>query len=140
MSASSGAVRGYGSTVRVGVGATPDWTKLVGVEEFEFPDQTPDNEDVTHLESPNDTEEMIRGMKKAATWSLNVQYVPGNETDTVLSDLETSGDHFLLELTAVGADAVEYAAYVNSWRPTGINAKSKMMAVVTMTVLAKVVA
>lgn len=140
MAASSGAVRGYGSTVRIGVGVTPTWTKLVGVEEFEFPDQTPDNEDVTHLESPNDTEETIRGMKKAATWALNVHYVPGNATDVALAAVEASGEHFLLELTAVGADAVEYAAYLNSWRPTGINAKSKMMAVATFTVLAKVVA
>ncbi|TYB83941.1 phage tail tube protein [Oceaniovalibus sp. ACAM 378] len=140
MAASSGAVRGYGSTVRVGVGETPVWTKLVGVEEYEFPDQTPDNEEVTHLESPNDTEEFIRGMKKAPTWALNMHYAPGSESDIALTALEASGADYLLELTAVGADPVEYAAYLNSWRPIGINAKGKMMAVATMTVKAKVVA
>lgn len=138
MSASSGALRGYGSTVRIGRGEPAVWTKIVGVEEFDFPDQTPDNEDVTHLESPGDTEESIRGMKKAANWSINHHYVPGSEIDQLLSAVDDTGEHFLLELTAVGADAVTYAAYMNSYRPTGINPKGKMMAESTMTVMAKV--
>lgn len=137
---SSGAVRGYGSTVRIGRGATPTWTKLTGVEEFEFPDQTPDDVPTTHLESPNDTEEAIPGMRKLASWSLNLQYVPGNATDLLLADLESTSETVLLELTAVGGAATEYAAYVKSWRPTGIKATDKMMAVLSMTVMAKVVA
>lgn len=139
MAASSGAVRGYGSTVRIGVGVTPTWTAITGVEEFEFPDQTPDNEDATHLGSPNDTEESIRGMKKVATWALNHHYVPGSAMDTALAAAEASGADLLLELTAVGADAVEYAAYISSYRPTGINPRGKMMAVTTFAVKAKVV-
>ncbi|WP_428924993.1 phage tail tube protein [Marinibacterium sp. SX1] len=138
MTASSGAVRGYGSTVRIGVGETPTWTKLVGVEEFEFPDQTPENIDTTWLESPDDTMEAIRGMKQVASWSLDIQYVPGSDTDVALSAVEASEEMFLLELTARGAAAVTYAAYLNSWRPTGISAVNKMMANATFTVMAKV--
>lgn len=137
---SSGAVRGYGSTVRIGRGETPVWTKLTGVEEFEFPDQTPDDVPTTHLESPNDTEEAIPGMRKLAAWSIGLHYVPGNDTDVLLADLEDTGEDVILEITAVGATAVQYAAYVKSWRPTGIKANDKMMAQLSMTVKAKVVA
>lgn len=139
MAASSGAVRGYGSTVRVGVGATPEWTVLSGVEEFEFPDQTPDNEDATHLGSPNDTEEAIRGMKKVAVWPLNLHYVPGLPTDVVLTGLDATEEDFILELTPVGATPRQFACFLNSWRPTGIGPRGKMMAVATITVKGELV-
>ena len=131
-------MRGIWFLFRIGTGNSPTWVKLVGVEEFDFPDQTPDNEDVTHLESPGDTEEAILGMKKAVTWSLNLHYVPGSTTDTALSGVEATRETFLLGLKAVGATEVQFSAYLNSYRPTGINAKGKMMAVATFTVLAKV--
>ena len=140
MAASSGVTRGYGSTVRAGVGEVPDWTKLVGIEEFDFPDQTPDDIDVTHLESPGDTEESINGMKKAVDWDLNLQYAPNSDTDVLLTGLVASGEDFLLEIKAVGATARKWAAYVKSYRPTGINPKGKMMAVAKIRVKAEVVA
>ncbi|WP_376872381.1 phage tail tube protein [Albirhodobacter sp. R86504] len=139
MSASSGVTRGYGSTVRIGVGETPTWTKLVGVEEFDFPDQTPDDIDTTHLESPGDTEESINGMKKAVDWDLAIQYAPGSATDVLLTGLMVSGEDFLLEIKAVGATERTWAAYVKSYRPTGINAKSKMMATAKIRVKAEVI-
>lgn len=134
------AVRGYGSTVEIGVGDPAVFTKLLGVEEFEFPDQTPDLVDATHLESPNDTEESIAGMKKQADWSVQIQYAPGGATDTLLEGLADTGETVQLKLTPNGGSASTYAAYVRSWRPTQINAKDKMMATLTMTVMAKVVA
>lgn len=139
MTVSSGAVRGHGSFVRIGRGATPAWTKLVGVEEFDFPDQVPDDIDTTHLESPGDTEEAIPGMNKMAAWQVNTQYVPGNDTDVLLSDLADSKEHVILELNVVGAAAPkQFVAYVKGWRPTGIKSKDKMMAQLSMTVMAKV--
>lgn len=139
MAASSGAVRGYGSTVKIIVGSgSPVTTSIVGVEEFEFPDQTPDNEDVTHLTSPGDTEEAIRGMKKVAVWALNHHYVPDSDMDVALAAVDASGEDFVLELKAAGATAVQYAAYLNSYRPTGISPRGKMMAVSTFTIKAVV--
>jgi len=141
MPASSGAVRGYGSTVRIGVGETPTWTAIVGIQDLEFPDQTPDSIDVTHLTSPGDTEEMVRDMKKAVSWPLTHHYVPGSAMDTALAAVEASGEDFILEIKANGADAVEYAAYLSSYRPTTIQPKgSVMQAISTFVVKAKVVA
>ncbi len=140
MAASSGVTRGYGSTVRAGVGEVPTFTTIVGVEEFDMPDQTPDDIDVTHLNSPGDTEESIPGMKKAVDWDLNIQYAPGSDTDVLLTSLRVSGEDFLLEIKAVGAEARTWAAYVKNYRATGINAKGKMMSVAKIRVKAEVVA
>ena len=138
---SSGAVRGYGSTVKTIVGDPAVTTDIVGLVDFEFPDQTPGNIDVTHHGSPGDTEEMIRDMKPAATWALNHHYVPDSDMDVALSALAESGETFILEITAKNAPAVQFKAYLNSYRPTGIAPKgSVMLAVSTFTVMAKVVA
>lgn len=140
MPASSGAVRGYQSTVKIIVGEDPDevTTQILGITEFEFPDQTRPNIDATHLNSPGDTEEHIPDMKVAPTWALNHHYVPGSDMDVALSAVEASLEDFILEITAVGADPVQYAAYLNGYRPTGISPKGIMMATSTFTVKAKI--
>jgi hypothetical protein len=140
MAASSGAVRGYGSTVKIKVGETPVVTSIVGIGEFEFPDQTRDNLDATCLTSPNDTEEAIQDMKKVAVWALSHHYVPKSDMDVALSALEASGETFILEIKAIGADPVEYVVYLNGYVPTGISPKGIMMAKSTFTVQAKIAA
>ncbi len=142
MPASSGAVRGYQSKVKIIVGVDPAavTTEIVGITDFEFPDQTRGNLDATHLSSPGDTEEYIPDMKPAPTWALSHHYVPGSEMDLALAGVAASLEDFILEITAVGADPVQYAAYLNGYRPTAISPKGIMMATSTFTVKAKIVA
>ena len=140
MPASSGAVRGYQSTVKiiVGVEASAVTTPIVGITDFEFPDQTRGNLDATHLGSPGDTEEYIPDMKPAPTWALSHHYVPDSAMDVALSGVRDSMEDFILEITAVGADPVQYVAYCNGYRPTAISPKGIMMATSTFTVKAKI--
>lgn len=138
MAASSGVTLGHGTTVRVGVGAGPTWTTLNGVEEAQFPDQTPDDVDTTHLGSPGETEESIAGLKKVGSLTLPIQYAPGGPTDTLLSGLADTHEDVVLEIVPKGGSTHRWAAYVNSWRPTDINAKGKMMAELVLKVKAKI--
>ena len=142
MPASSGAVRGYLSTVKiiVGVEASAVTTPIVGITDFEFPDQTRGNIDATHLGSPGDTEEFIPDMKPAPTWALSHHYVPDSDMDVALTGVAESLEDFILEITANGADPVQYVAYLNGYRPTAISPKGIMMATSTFTVKAKIVA
>lgn len=140
MSASSGAVRDNGSTVRIGVGADPVvWTNIPGIDEVDFPDQTRPNLDVTHLESPGDTEETIRGMKPVAEWSKTMHYVEGSDADVALVALDASGDTFIMEFKPGAGAARQYSAYVNGYVPSGINPKGVMMAKLTVTIQAEIV-
>jgi hypothetical protein len=139
--ASSGAARGVGATVRIGVGETPTWTTLVGIESFDHPDQTPPEIDATHLASPDDTEESIRGMKPVAGWSVDLHHVPGGATHTLLIGLEDTGESVQLELVdKTGATAVTYGGYVKSYVPKGIGPKDKMMATLNMAIQARITA
>lgn len=137
--ASSGAVRGTGSTVRAGAGDPVVWTTLLGVEQFDFPDQSPSELDATHLGSPNDTEEAIPGMKPISVWSVDLHYVPDSDTDTLLTSLESSRDLMQLGLKAGSADEVVFGGYVKSYVPKGIGPKGKMMATLSVVVMATII-
>lgn len=134
----SGAVRGKGSKVRVGVGDPVAWTDLKGIESFDFPDQSPPELDATTLESPGDTEEAIAGMKPVAVWSVDLHYVPASATDTVLAGLVASKEVIQLGLTAGTAAERTFAGYVKSYVPKGLGPKGVMMATVSVVVQAEI--
>lgn len=141
MAASSGVTLGYGTRIRIGRGTNPiTWTIIKGVEEAQFPDQTPTDVDVTWLESPGRTEESIRGLNTVATFTLPMQYAPGSETDILLSELEAEGsdEDVILEITPSDGGAHRWAAYVNSYRMTSATAKDKKMAEAVFKVKAKI--
>lgn len=137
---SSGAIRGAGSTVRVGVGDPVAWTTLAGIESFDFPDQTRPELDTTHLGSPNDTEEAIPGMRPVAVWSVDLHHVPGSPTEVLLAGLENTGEPLQLGLKAGGAAATEkvFAGYVKGYIPKGIGPKNIQMATLSVIVQAQI--
>ena len=137
---SSGAVRGTGATVRVGVGDPVTWITLAGIETFDFPDQTRSELDTTHLGSPNDTEEAIPGMRPVAVWSVDLHHVPGSPTEVALSGLENTGEPMQLGLKAGGAAATEkvFAGYVKGYIPKGIGPKNVQMATFSVIVQAQI--
>lgn len=128
MAASSGVTLGYGTMVRVGRGSGPTWTEMLGFDDVQFPDQDRPDVDVTHLRSPGETEESIRGLKPVATLSLPLHYVPGSATDLLLTELEASGEDFILEITPSGGGAHTWAAYLNKYRMSSAPVKDKKMA------------
>jgi hypothetical protein len=131
---------GHGSTVRIGRGATPTWTALVGFDTVSFPAQPRADVDTTHSQSPNATEESIPGLRSGADFTLNLHYVQGGAIDVLLSDLEDTGELVLLEITPAGAGstAVEWQAYVKEWTPT-LPTRDKQTANLVMRIQNKVV-
>ena len=137
--ASTGVKLGKGCRVRIGRGATPTWTTLIGVGDVTFPEQARSSVDVTHMDSPGMTEEEIPGLRPVAEWTLSQHYIQGNAVDVLLSDLEDTGESVLLEITPPDGTAVSWAAIVKGWTPT-FPVKDKQTAELKMAVMAKVVA
>lgn len=147
MAASSGVTLGYGTVARIGRflagSTTPTFYTIKGTEQLMFPDQTPEDVDVTSLTSPDRTEETIPGLKRVGTLTLPVQYAPGLATDTLLSELDEFDadglkEDVIFEIGRSGGTKRQWYAYVNSWRPTDINAKGKMMAELILKVKASI--
>jgi|GEM_PF-1792361 len=139
---SSGAIRGAGSAVRIGVddGGDVVWTKIDGIEQYDFPDQQPPEIDVTHLGSPNDTEEAIPGMKPIAIWSVEVHYKEGTPVEAFLAGLAATHEPMILGLLTAGPDATEkmFGGYVKGFIPKGIGPKNKQVADLNVVVQAQV--
>lgn len=106
-----------------------DWafTQIYGFESLPFPDQVPEDVDVTHLNSPGRTRETIPGLLPVADWSQDKQYWAGDPGDVMLealAALTAAGTReivlFEFNIDPAGTAARRtYRGYVNSFIPTG---------------------
>ncbi|WP_404861863.1 hypothetical protein [Georhizobium sp. MAB10] len=123
---------GYGSVIRVGRGATPEWTQLMGLETVTVPSQPPEDVDVTHQQSPGRTRETKPGMKPVADYALEMQYWPGSDTDVLLTELDEltvqgNREIVLLEITPNGGATWTFQAYLNEYIPSSPLGEKQMV-------------
>lgn len=136
----SPAYRGYKGFIRIGRGATPVWTKLAGVPRFALPSRERPDIDNTHLESPDDQEEAIPGMRPISAWTLELDHVSGSATTVLLQEVEASGETVQIELNvptskaATTFDKYTYAGYAKDYVVT-VDPKEKMVASVPFTIM-----
>jgi hypothetical protein len=123
------------------VSNTTTWTQIYGFESLPFPDQVPEDIDVTHLNSPGRTRETIPGLIPVVDWSQDKQ-LWGDAGDDLLDELATltaEGEReiVLMEFNVDPAGASfrrTYRGYVNSFTPTG-SVGDKAMASVAFKIL-----
>ena len=63
------------------------WTQIRGFTALPFPDQQPERQDVTHMQSPGRARETIPGLLPEAEWSQEKQLWPDDDGDVLLKDL-----------------------------------------------------
>lgn len=103
------------------------FTQISGFETLPFPEQVPEDIDVTHLQSPGRTRETIPGLLPVADWSQEKQYWAADAGDVVLEALAAltaagTKEEVLIEFNidpAGGSARRTYRGYVNSYTPTG---------------------
>jgi len=121
---------------------TPVWTQIRGFEALPFPEQAPEDIDVTHLQSPGRTRETIPGLLPVADWSQEKQLWVGDDGDELLAtlaDLTEAGtkEDVLIEFNLDPAGTAirrTYRGYVNTFTPTG-SVGDKAMATVSMKIM-----
>lgn len=132
----TGVRTGKGTTIRVGRGAGPDWTKLVGVGDVSMPQSVADEIETTHMES--DRKEFIAGMTDSGEVSVEVHWLPGSPMDIALKACQASGETVQIEFSVPAPTALEpaarlvevYAGFVKAYNRTA-PVNDKMMAEVT---------
>lgn len=118
------------------------WTQIFGFESLPFPAQTPEDVDVTHMQSRGRTRETIPGLLPVADWSQDKQYWPEDDGDILLetlAGLTAAGtrEEVLIEfnLDPAGTAARRtYRGYVNNYTPTG-TVGDKAMATLAMKIM-----
>ena len=116
-----------GRTAIVAEEPVTTWTQIYGFEGLPFPEQQPEDVDVTHMQSPGRTRETIPGLLPIADWSQEKQLWPEDDGDVLietLAALTESGEKedvlFEFNLDPAGASIRRtYRGYVNSYTPTG---------------------
>ncbi len=106
------------------------WTQILGVETLGTPERTPEEADVTHMQSPGRTRETIPGLLTSADWSQELQYWPAHESQELLETLagltETGEKEDVLVEFGVGGVRRTYRGYVNTFTPTSTVGEKRM--------------
>lgn len=111
-------------------GGSTTWMQVFGVEEVAMPENTPDDIDVTHQQSPGRTKETIPGMLAAADYSQDMQYWPADPGQVALDELaELSGEgtqEYVKFAFVVGGVQRTYRGYVKTFTPTATVGEKRM--------------
>lgn len=116
----------------IGREATPGagnhaFTQIYGFTDLPFPDQSPQDQDVTHLQSPGRTNETTPGLLPVVDWSQDKQLWAADPGDVILFALDAltalgTKENVLIEFNLDpegGSIRRTYAGYVNTYTPAG---------------------
>lgn len=126
----------------VGAGGTVTaWTQVLGVEEVAMPEKTPDDIEVTHMQSPGRSRESIPGLLAVADFSQELQFWDGHASQALLDSLaaltEAGNPEFIRVEMKVGSLRRTYRGYVETFNPQG-SVGDKRMATLTMKLFERV--
>jgi len=107
------------------------WTQILGVETLGTPERTPEEVDVTHMQSRGRTRETIPGLLTSADWSQELQYWPAHESQELLETLagltEAGEKEDVLVEFGVGGVRRTYRGYVNTFTPSSTVGDKRMV-------------
>lgn len=107
---------GYGSTVRIGRGATPTYTELALIGDLDMPDEQIDEVEVTHMKSPGRRRQFIAGLIDSGELTIPMNYIPESDSDVMCKELKTSGEEVIVEITLPGMTTPEaFTGFVNGY-------------------------
>lgn len=115
-------------------GGTYTWTQILGIETLPFPEKTPDDIDVTHMQSPGRSRETIPGIMTVGEASLEKQYWPKDPGDILLEQLATAtetgaGETVLVEFKIDGGVRRTYRGRINGFTPSPAVTEKRMVTV-----------
>lgn len=110
---------GYGSTVRIGRGATPAWKELALIGDIEMPDEQVDEVEVTHMKSPGRRRQFIAGLIDSGELAVPMNYIPNSETDVLCKELKASGEEVIIEITLTAdGDPEQFTGFLKGYGRT----------------------
>ncbi|WP_277022257.1 phage tail tube protein [Paracoccus hibiscisoli] len=123
---------GYQDELWVGRGeGTPVWTQILGVETVAMPQKTPEDIDVTHMQSPGRSRETIPGLLPVGEMSQEMQFWPADPGQMIVDELATltetgERESVMLEMV-VGGIRRTYRSYVTAYTPSGTVGAKRMV-------------
>lgn len=113
------------------VDGTVEWEQIGGITGLPFPERTPEDQDVTHMQSPGRTRETKPGLMPVAEASVEKQYWPDHAGDLLIEELATltetgAPEDVLIELKIFEGARRTYRGRINSYTPSSTVAEIRM--------------
>jgi len=108
---------GFDSTVEVET-TTGVWFELGLVGNVTPPNEQVDEVDITHMKSPDATRQFIQGLANPGDMTMDINYVPGNDTDEYIIAWRASRETRNVRIT-YPTDVVDtFPAFVKGYAPS----------------------
>jgi hypothetical protein len=132
---------GKGTLLQHGVTGSPAvYTTIVQRTEIDGPESEMETRDTTHLDS--EAREFASTILNGGEASLNLEYDPGEDTHTLLTDLHQAGTLELFRIVfadvvtagVAAGSTLDFDAIVTKFKPTGMTVDGNLSAEVTLKV------
>ncbi|WP_406871623.1 phage tail tube protein [Aminobacter sp. P9b] len=121
---------GYGSFFHISEDNGATWIELAEVFDITPPNDTVDEIDATHMQSPNRTREFIPGLIDPGEASFEMNFVPGSASDLKVAALKVAGARVKCRITFPNSVAWVFSGWISSYEPA-VPTDDKMTATVT---------
>lgn len=121
---------GYGSFFHISRDNEATWIELAEVMEITPPNDTVDEVDATHMQSPNRTREFIPGLIDPGEASFEQNFVPGSASDLLIAEIKTAGERVKCRITFPNGVTWKFSAWVSGYEPA-VPTDDKMTSTVT---------
>ena len=121
---------GYGSVFDISEDNGSTWTTLAEVFDITPPNDTVDEIDATHMQSPNRTREFIPGLIDPGEASFEMNFVPGSASDLKIASLKGAGTRVKCRITFPNSVSWTFSGWVSGYEPA-VPTDDKMTATVT---------
>lgn len=130
---------GYGTFFHISEDNGSTWTELGEVFDVTPPNDTVDEVDATHMQSPGRTREFIPGLIDPGEASFEQNFIPGSPSDLKIRALKVAGTRVKCRITYPNAVTWTFTGWVSGYEPAVPN-EDKMTASVTWRVSGSTVA
>jgi len=125
--AATEAILGYDTTIEVETAADSGiYFELAEVTAFTPPQRTIEQVDATHMKSPGRTREFIPGFGEYGSMTVDMNYLPGSDTDDFIVAWEAAAENRSVRITWPNGVIHTLPGNVEGYAPSGIDTTGKM--------------
>lgn len=121
---------GYGTFFHISRDNGATWIELAEVYDIAPPNDTVDEVDATHMQSPGRTREFIPGLIDPGEASFEKNFVPGSATDSLVRELKALAERVKCRVTFPNGVKWSFTAWISGYEPA-VPTDDKMTATVT---------
>jgi len=135
----SDAMIGYGTFFHISQDGGATWFEMGEVFNITPPSDTVDQQDVTHMQSPQRRREFIPGLSDPGSASFEQNFIPGSASDLKVQSIRAAGEQVLCRITFPNAVTWKFTGQVESYEPA-VPTEDKMTCTVSWKVSGSTIA